>query len=198
MAEEITEIVIGPDAKARVAHIVLVTVEEQRAIAILDEVRRRRDPGSDLMTRDIAGRFVSRAGNQLPDAAGNVTALDMIKDRRPSCATRRSSSSITGSSLVVTTPARSVPDELRELEQAIIDAMYQAFAEERDIDDEDIIAAIARIVPLSRSQREVIERLCSWLRDGRALAGLAARRRPGQPGRGPGLGPSDPAGERLC
>jgi SpoVK/Ycf46/Vps4 family AAA+-type ATPase len=55
-----------------------------------------------------------------------------------------------------------------ELEQAIIDAMYQAFAEERDIRTEDIIAAIARTVPLSKSQREVIERLRSWLRDGRA------------------------------
>jgi SpoVK/Ycf46/Vps4 family AAA+-type ATPase len=55
-----------------------------------------------------------------------------------------------------------------ELEQAIIDAMYQAFADERDIRTEDVIAAIARTVPLSKSQREVIERLRSWLRDGRA------------------------------
>jgi AAA+ superfamily predicted ATPase len=55
-----------------------------------------------------------------------------------------------------------------ELEQAIIDAMYQAFADERDIGTEDIIAAIARTVPLSKSQREVIERLRAWLRDGRA------------------------------
>jgi AAA+ superfamily predicted ATPase len=55
-----------------------------------------------------------------------------------------------------------------ELEQAVIDAMYQAFAEERDIRTEDIITAIARTVPLSKSQREVIERLRAWLRDGRA------------------------------
>jgi ATP-dependent 26S proteasome regulatory subunit len=55
-----------------------------------------------------------------------------------------------------------------ELEQAIIDAMYQAFADERDIRTEDIMAAIARTVPLSKSHREVIERLRSWLRDGRA------------------------------
>ena len=55
-----------------------------------------------------------------------------------------------------------------ELEQAIIDAMYQAFADERGIRSEDIIAAIARTVPLSKSHREVIERLRSWLRDGRA------------------------------
>ena len=55
-----------------------------------------------------------------------------------------------------------------ELEQAIIDAMYQAFADDRDIATEDIIAAIARTVPLSKSQREVVERLRAWLRDGRA------------------------------
>jgi AAA+ superfamily predicted ATPase len=55
-----------------------------------------------------------------------------------------------------------------ELEQAVIDAMYQAFAEERDVRTEDIITAIARTVPLSKSQREVIERLRAWLRDGRA------------------------------
>jgi SpoVK/Ycf46/Vps4 family AAA+-type ATPase len=68
-----------------------------------------------------------------------------------------------------------------ELEQAIVDALYQAFADDRDIRTEDIIAAIARTVPLSKSQREVIERLRSWLREGRAqsasfaAASLAAR-----------------------
>jgi len=46
--------------------------------------------------------------------------------------------------------------------------MYQAFADDRDIATEDIMAAIARTVPLSKSQREVIERLRAWLRDGRA------------------------------
>jgi AAA+ superfamily predicted ATPase len=55
-----------------------------------------------------------------------------------------------------------------ELEQAIIDAMYSAFAEDRDIRTGDVITAIARTVPLSRSQREVIERLRAWLREGRA------------------------------
>jgi SpoVK/Ycf46/Vps4 family AAA+-type ATPase len=55
-----------------------------------------------------------------------------------------------------------------EIEQAVVDAMYTAFADERDIGTEDIIAAIARTVPLSKSQREVIERLRAWLREGRA------------------------------
>jgi SpoVK/Ycf46/Vps4 family AAA+-type ATPase len=55
-----------------------------------------------------------------------------------------------------------------EIEQAVVDAMYTAFADERDIGTEDIMAAIARTVPLSKSQREVIERLRAWLREGRA------------------------------
>jgi AAA+ superfamily predicted ATPase len=73
-----------------------------------------------------------------------------------------------------------------ELEQAIIDAMYQAFAEDRDIATEDIIAAIARTVPLSQSQREVIQHLRSWLRDGRAQSASVPDASPG-PGPGPGL-----------
>lgn len=55
-----------------------------------------------------------------------------------------------------------------ELEQVIVDAMYEAFAEERDITTDDIARAAARTVPLSRSQREVIEDLRAWLREGRA------------------------------
>jgi ATP-dependent Zn protease len=55
-----------------------------------------------------------------------------------------------------------------ELEQAVIDAMYRAFAEGRDITTGDITEAIGRLVPLSRSQREAIEILRAWLRDGRA------------------------------
>lgn len=56
-----------------------------------------------------------------------------------------------------------------EIEQAITDAMYRAFAEgPRDITTEDIASAIRRLVPLSKSQREGIENLRSWLRDGRA------------------------------
>ncbi|MEV6109488.1 AAA family ATPase [Streptomyces sp. NPDC051940] len=55
-----------------------------------------------------------------------------------------------------------------ELEQAVVDALYTAFAEGRDIHDKDVAAAMRRTVPLSRSQREVVERLRGWLRDGRA------------------------------
>src|SRR5690606_24788706 len=44
-----------------------------------------------------------------------------------------------------------------EIEQAIVDALYRAFADGRDITTDDIAAAIGRLVPLSKSQRERIE-----------------------------------------
>ena len=47
--------------------------------------------------------------------------------------------------------------------------MYRAFADgPRDITTDDVAEAIQRIVPLSRSQRERVEDLRTWLRDGRA------------------------------
>ena len=56
-----------------------------------------------------------------------------------------------------------------EIEQAVIDAMYLGFNDrEREFTTEDILQALHRQVPLSVSQREQIENLRSWLREGRA------------------------------
>jgi AAA+ superfamily predicted ATPase len=55
-----------------------------------------------------------------------------------------------------------------EIEQAIIDAMYVGFGENREFATADISAALKRQVPLSVSQRETIESLRSWLEEGRA------------------------------
>lgn len=59
-----------------------------------------------------------------------------------------------------------------EIEQAVVDAMYLAFndsgAPGRDFTTDDILVAVGRLVPLCRSQREQIEVLRQWLRDGRA------------------------------
>ena len=56
-----------------------------------------------------------------------------------------------------------------EIEQAIIDAMYIGFNDnEREFTTADILNALARQVPLSVSQREVINYLREWLREGRA------------------------------
>jgi AAA+ superfamily predicted ATPase len=55
-----------------------------------------------------------------------------------------------------------------EIEQAIIDAMYVGFNENREFTTGDIAEALRRQVPLSISQRETIESLRAWLREGRA------------------------------
>lgn len=55
-----------------------------------------------------------------------------------------------------------------EIEQAIIDAMYVGFNEDREFTTADIADAIRRQVPLSVSQRERISALRNWLREGRA------------------------------
>lgn len=126
--------------RARVALIVLVTVEEQRAVQLLDAVRRDRDPNSDLVVWDVADRFDSKAGRQLPDAADPGTALEKIKDQALRNPDRRDLYVLkdfhefwgkdprirrklrnlaqqlvyTGASLIVTTPSRTVPEELRD------------------------------------------------------------------------------------
>lgn len=55
-----------------------------------------------------------------------------------------------------------------EIEQAIIDAMYIGFNEQREFTSDDVAGAIEKQVPLSVSQRETIESLRNWLREGRA------------------------------
>jgi SpoVK/Ycf46/Vps4 family AAA+-type ATPase len=59
-----------------------------------------------------------------------------------------------------------------EIEQAVVDAMHLAYNDKasprREFTTEDLIVALVRLVPLSRSQRERIETLRTWLRDGRA------------------------------
>lgn len=55
-----------------------------------------------------------------------------------------------------------------ELEQAVVDAMFYAFSQDREFTTEDIARAIGTIVPLSTTQREVVEKLRTWLTEGRA------------------------------
>ncbi len=55
-----------------------------------------------------------------------------------------------------------------ELEQAVIDAMFVGFSAGRELTTEDVSAALRRQVPLSVSQRETIQALRNWLREGRA------------------------------
>ena len=59
-----------------------------------------------------------------------------------------------------------------EIEQVIIDAMYLAFSDKknpgRDFNTNDVLEALKKQVPLSRSQYEVITALRLWLTEGRA------------------------------
>ena len=56
-----------------------------------------------------------------------------------------------------------------EIEHAVTDALYLAYNEsKRDLKTDDIVNALKAQVPLSVSQREVIECLRQWPRDGRA------------------------------
>jgi hypothetical protein len=67
-----------------------------------------------------------------------------------------------------------------EIEQAIVDAMFAAFGEpsgSREVTSSDVSAALAHLVPLSRSQREVIAALRRWLGEGRAQSASFQDRR---------------------
>ena len=62
-----------------------------------------------------------------------------------------------------------------EIEQAIIEAMYEGFNENREFTTEDISHGLKRQVPLSVSQKEKIEALRNWLREGRAQSASFAQ-----------------------
>lgn len=68
-----------------------------------------------------------------------------------------------------------------EIEQAVIDAMYLAFSDKgnpgRDFTTDDILAALARQVPMSQSSREAIAGLRQWLSEGRAQSASFAEAR---------------------
>jgi AAA+ superfamily predicted ATPase len=59
-----------------------------------------------------------------------------------------------------------------EIEQAVIEAMYIAFNDlenpEREFTTDDILAALHKLIPMSKSQAEIIGALRLWLMEGRA------------------------------
>jgi ATP-dependent 26S proteasome regulatory subunit len=52
-----------------------------------------------------------------------------------------------------------------EIEQIVIDAMFTAFAHEREMETEDVVRAIRDTVPLARTMDERIKALKEWARD---------------------------------
>ncbi len=67
-----------------------------------------------------------------------------------------------------------------EIEQSVIDALFRAFSDPaepgREVTDDDILEALATLVPMSRSQREHIQFLRSWVVEGRAQSASAKDR----------------------
>lgn len=61
-----------------------------------------------------------------------------------------------------------------EIEQGIIDALYDAFDRSRPLATDDVLAAFQATVPLSRTMPEAIEGLRAWARDKARLASTAA------------------------
>jgi SpoVK/Ycf46/Vps4 family AAA+-type ATPase len=55
-----------------------------------------------------------------------------------------------------------------EIEQAIVEGMYRAFHEQRDVITDDIIAAIKETYPLASTAREQISFMQAWAVQGRA------------------------------
>jgi SpoVK/Ycf46/Vps4 family AAA+-type ATPase len=55
-----------------------------------------------------------------------------------------------------------------ELEQAIIEGMYSAFNQNRDLATEDIVVAVKNTFPLASTAREQINYMKAWAEQGRA------------------------------
>ena len=48
------------------------------------------------------------------------------------------------------------------MEEVIKEALFQAYDKERDVTDEDILEAIQKTFPLSRTMHETIEKMRKW------------------------------------
>ena len=58
-----------------------------------------------------------------------------------------------------------------EIKQLIVEAMYQAFSENREFKTQDIIEEIDRSVPLAKLHQESVQKLQAWARSGRVRLG---------------------------
>ena len=63
-----------------------------------------------------------------------------------------------------------------EIEQAVIDAMFDAFALEREFETDDVMRAVRRSVPLAITMDQSIKRLKEWARDRTRPATYDSRR----------------------
>ena len=106
------------------------------------------------------GRFDEIFFLDLPKSDERMSILDLhLKKRRPNYNFQLS-----------TVVDRTNGYSGAELEQAVIEAMYFAFAEKRELVEGDLILASSQLVPLSRTAREQLESLREWASSGRARA----------------------------
>src|SRR5262249_31548349 len=65
-----------------------------------------------------------------------------------------------------------------EIENAIIDALYQAFYDkQRPMVTDDIVRSLKKFIPLAESQKEQVNKLRDWLREGRAISASFANKK---------------------
>jgi len=63
-----------------------------------------------------------------------------------------------------------------EIEQSIVDAMFQSFAEDREVETLDILRALRQTVPLARTMDQAIKELKEWAHDRTRPATYDSRR----------------------
>ena len=104
------------------------------------------------------GRFDEIFMLDLPTSAERMSILNLhVKQRRPNL-------NIQLGSIVDRTEGFSGA----ELEQTVIEGMHFAFAEKRELQENDLILASSQLVPLSRTAKEQLESLKEWASTGRA------------------------------
>jgi hypothetical protein len=78
-----------------------------------------------------------------------------------------------------------------EIQQAIVEAMHEAFAQQREFTTDDIVAVLRTTVPLSRTAQEHVDRLKRWAASGRARPASREEIRPLMGGGHPEWGPDE-------
>ncbi len=68
-----------------------------------------------------------------------------------------------------------------EIEQAVISALYDAFAESRDLEQRHLVGAVQETIPLASTMREEIQRLREWARTRTRPASAAQAAEPPSP-----------------
>ncbi|MDB5098954.1 MAG: family ATPase [Cyanobacteria bacterium RYN_339] len=78
-----------------------------------------------------------------------------------------------------------------EIQQAIVEAMHEAFAQQREFTTDDIVTVLRTTVPLSRTAQEHVDRLKAWAASGRARPASREEVKPLLGGGHPEWGPDE-------